>query len=327
MKLATFVRQTGDAAIGVVDTDRDEILDLAKACSTGQASAFSARTTATAPAGPAIFSSMQSLIESGASGLALAREVAEQWSKAAVQPLATTRLLAPLPRPESIRDCLVFERHLVNAMKAWEKLANRPVTEVPKVWYERPTWYKGNRFSVVGHETDVQWPPYSEMMDFELELACVIGKTGRDIPVEKGLEHIFGFTIFNDFSARDTQMVERPLGMGPMKGKDFDTGNVFGPWIVTTDEIGDPGTLDMEVRVNGERWGGGNSGEMQHSFAGILSFISTSETLHPGEIIASGTVGTGCGLELTRFLKPNDVIELEIERIGVLRNRIVRGFR
>lgn len=310
MKLATFLRANGDAAVGVVDVSRAEILDLARA-------GIAARIK-----DDGAFASMQTLIESGERGLALAREVEANWPAVMSQPLSQTRLLAPLPRPESIRDCLVFERHLINAMKAWEKLANRPVTEIPKVWYERPTWYKGNRFSVVGHEAQVQWPPYSEMMDFELELACVIGKRGRDIPIDKGMAHIFGFTIFNDFSARDTQMVERPLGMGPMKGKDFDTGNVFGPWIVTTDEIGDPLTLEMEVRVNGERWGGGNSREMQHSFAKILSFISQSETLYPGEIIASGTVGTGCGLELTRFLKPGDVIELEIEKIGILRNRI-----
>lgn len=305
MKLATFVRASGEPAVGVVDTAKGEILDLARA--------------------GAPFASMQALIEAGDAGLARAREAAAKWPAAAAVPLKGTKLLSPLPRPESIRDCLVFEKHLINAMKAWEKLANRPVTEIPKVWFERPTWYKANRFSVVGHEADVQWPPYSEMMDFELELACVIGKPGRDIPVEQGMRHIFGFTIFNDFSARDTQMVERPLGMGPMKGKDFDTGNVFGPWIVTADEIGDPVELDMEVRVNGERWGGGNSREMQHSFAKILSFISVAETLHPGEIIASGTVGTGCGLELTRFLKPGDVVELEIEKIGVLRNRIVRA--
>jgi 2-keto-4-pentenoate hydratase/2-oxohepta-3-ene-1,7-dioic acid hydratase in catechol pathway len=287
-----------------VDTERSVLLDLARA--------------------GAPFRSLLQLIEAGDEGLAKARAAAGRWPADASRPLEGTRLLAPLPVPQSIRDCLVFEAHLLNAMKAWEKLAGRPATAIPPVWYERPTWYKGNRFSVVGHEADVQWPPYSEMMDFELELACVIGRRGRDIPQARGMEQIFGFTIFNDFSARDTQMVERPLGMGPMKGKDFDTGNVFGPWIVTTDEIGDPHELDMEVRVNGERWGGGNSRDMQHKFPAILAFISQSETLHAGEVIASGTVGTGCGLELTRFLQPNDVVELEIQRIGVLRNRIVR---
>jgi 2-keto-4-pentenoate hydratase/2-oxohepta-3-ene-1,7-dioic acid hydratase in catechol pathway len=223
-----------------------------------------------------------------------------------------------------MRDCLVFEQHLLNAMKTWELRTGRPSAPISPLWYQRPTWYKCNRFSVVGHEAQVRWPPYAELMDFELELACVIGRRGCDIPQSEAHGHIFGFTIFNDFSARDVQMDERPLGMGPMKGKDFDTGNVLGPWIVTTDEIGDPQALEMSVRVNGERWGGGNSRDMHHSFAAILAFVSRSETLHPGEVIASGTVPTGCGLELNRFLNPGDVIELEIERIGVLRNRIVR---
>jgi len=304
MKLATFEGNNKAPTVGIVDTARGQILDLAQA--------------------GASFRSLLHLIESGDQGMKQARAAEASWPAKASRPLQGTKLLAPLPVPQSIRDCLVYEQHLVNAMQAWKKLADRPIAEIPKVWYERPTWYKGNRFSVVGHETDVQWPPYSEMMDFELEMACVIGKPGRDIPKERGMQHIFGFTIFNDFSARDTQMVERPLGMGPMKGKDFDTGNVFGPWIVTTDEIGDPHKLEMEVRVNGERWGGGNSSGMHHSFPAILAFISQSETLYPGELIASGTVPTGCGLELMRFLKPDDVVELEIEKIGVLRNRIVR---
>lgn len=304
MKLATFERQPGMPAVGIVDTERGEVLDLARV--------------------GVPFASMLQLIEAGEEGLAQVRAAAARWSAAGSRPLAQTRLLAPLPVPQSIRDCLVFEAHLLNAMKAWEKLANRPVTPISPLWFQRPTWYKGNRFSVVGHEQDVEWPPYSELMDFELELACVIGKKGRDITPTNALSHLFGFTIFNDFSARDTQMDERPFGMGPMKSKDFDTGNVFGPWIVTLDELGDPQDLRMEVHVNGERWGGGNSSEMQHSFAEIIAFVSTSETLQPGEIIASGTVSTGCGLELMRFLKPDDVIELEIEKIGVLRNRIVR---
>ncbi len=304
MKLTSFLNPDGTQALGVVDTDRAEILDVALA--------------------GAPFDSMQALIDADNKGLEEMRKVAKRWPREATRPLEGTRLLAPLPVPQQIRDCLVFEEHLRNATAAWEALANRAPGEIPAVWYERPTWYKGNRFSVVGHEVDVQWPPYSNLMDFELELACVIGRKGKNLSKDAALEHVFGFTIFNDFSARDVQMIERPLGMGPMKSKDFDTGNVFGPRIVTADEIGDPQNLNMEVRVNGERWGGGNSGAMHHSFAAILAFISQSETLHPGEIIASGTVGTGCGLEQRRFLQPGDVVELEIEKIGVLRNRIVR---
>ena len=311
MKLATFVREEGSSAVGVVDTARGELLDLARAAeSVGHADRS--------------FVSMLDLIEGGEAALLAARAVAQRWPAKHARPLSGTRLLSPLPEPRQMRDCLVFEAHLLNAMKTWEKRTGKPSAPISPVWYERPTWYKCNRMSVVGHETDVRWPPFSELMDYELELACVVGRRGCDIPRESALSHIFGFTIFNDFSARDVQMIERPLGMGPMKGKDFDTGNVLGPWIVTTDEIGDPHTLEMEVRVNGERRGGGNSSGMQHRFQDILAFISQSETLYPGEVIASGTVGTGCGLEIDRFLEPGDVVELEIERIGVLRNRIVR---
>jgi 2-keto-4-pentenoate hydratase/2-oxohepta-3-ene-1,7-dioic acid hydratase in catechol pathway len=312
MKLATFVHPLGHQAIGAVNAQEQSILDLDQA--------YYQLHQTHLPA----FSSMLALINSSKVGLDIAKDLVKAWSSQAVLPLHGLRILSPLPRPEQIRDCLVFEQHLLNAMKTWELLTKRPSMPVSPLWYQRPTWYKGNRFSVVGHEAEVQWPPYSELMDFELELACVIGKTGRDISESQALSHIFGFTIFNDFSARDTQMDERPLGMGPMKGKDFDTGNVLGPWIVTTDEIEDPQNLQMHVRINGERWGGGNSKDMHHSFAKILSFISVSETLHPGEVIASGTVPTGCGLELNRFLKPNDVVELEIEKIGILRNKIVR---
>ncbi len=313
MKLATFVRANATSAIGAVKPEKNEILDLDLAAqSLGQTEQRST------------LANMQALIDAGQPGLQLAQSLVNQWPSQAVVPLAGAQLLSPLPRPQQMRDCLVFEQHLLNAMRTWEQLTKRPPLPISPIWYERPTYYKCNRMSVVGHETEVQWPTYSELMDFELELACVIGTKGKNIAVADGLSHIFGFTIFNDFSARDTQMDERPLGMGPMKGKDFDTGNVLGPWIVTTDEIGDPQNLNMAVHVNGERWGGGNSKDMHHSFAKILSFISTSETLYPGEIIASGTVPTGCGLELGRFLNPNDVVELKIERIGVLKNKIVR---
>jgi 2-keto-4-pentenoate hydratase/2-oxohepta-3-ene-1,7-dioic acid hydratase in catechol pathway len=316
MKLATYLRPGGaQPAVGVVDTERERMLDLAGASQALRGTADPA------------FSSMLSLIEAGETGLAETETLAGEWPKSCSLPLPSVRLLSPLPIPPQMRDCLVFEQHLVNAQAQWEKMTGKPAAGVPDVWYQRPTWYKCNRFSFVGHEAEIVWPPYAELMDFECELACVIGRGGADIRREDARAHIFGLTIFNDFSARDIQLVERPLGMGPMKGKDFDTGNVLGPWIVTLDEIGDPHALRMEARVNGERWGGGNSSAMHHKFEDILAFISQSETLHPGEVIASGTVATGCGLELGRFLKPRDQVELEIEKIGVLRNRIVRPVR
>jgi len=313
MKFATYSRG-GQPRLAAVDTARAELLDLAQA--------------ARLLGGPDdAFESMQTLIDGGEAALDVSRHIAAAWPAGASLPLAGAELLAPLPLPLQMRDCLVFEEHLVNARKGWSHLTGTEWPGIPDTWYERPSWYKCNRFSVVGTGHDVQWPDYSELMDFELELACVLGKGGTNIAPGDAHGHIFGFTIFNDFSARDLQLVERPLGLGPMKSKDFDTGNVLGPWIVTLDEFSDPCSLKMEARINGERWGGGNSADMYHSFADVIAFISRCETLHAGEIICSGTVGTGCGLELDRFLSPGDVIELEIEGIGVLKNRIVRPDR
>ena len=306
MKLATFIRPNGAPAIGVVDTARSAVLDLAAAHAGGP------------------FADMLALIDAGPAGLEEARQLAAAWPRAAEIPLAGLRLLAPLPLPRQMRDCLVFEEHLKNGMAQREKRTGVKGS-IPDVWYRQPIYYKCNRFSVAGPDADVVWPRYSQVMDFELELACVIGRTARDIPRERALDHIFGFTIFNDFSARDAQFAEMEGRLGPAKGKDFDGGNVLGPWIVTLDEIGDPHALTMEVRVNGERWGGGTSAAMHHKFPDILAHISDAETLHAGEVIGSGTVGTGSGNEMGRHLNSGDVVELEIEKIGVLRNSVVRG--
>ena len=310
MKLAT-VEVQGRRRIGAVLDQGATLLDLA--------AAHQAATGAVSP----YFVDMLALIDGGAAALALARTYLAAPPAAALYPSSAVRWLAPLPEPRQIRDCLAFEDHLKNAFAQAEKLTGRPHA-IPPVWYERPIYYKANRFSVIGTDQAVRWPPYSQVMDFELELACILGRTGVDIPRAAAAEYIFGFTIFNDCSARDTQFQEMAGQLGPAKGKDFDTGNVFGPWIVTADELGDPYQLQMTARVNGEVWGGGSSGAMYHRFEDIIAFISQSETLHAGEIIGSGTVGTGCGLELGRYLQPGDVVELEIERIGILRNRFVR---
>jgi 2-keto-4-pentenoate hydratase/2-oxohepta-3-ene-1,7-dioic acid hydratase in catechol pathway len=221
------------------------------------------------------------------------------------------------------RDCLAFEAHVKASLAAAEQMTGRTFA-IPQVWYERPIYSKGNRLSFIGHGQDVIWPGSAEFLDIELQLAIVVGRRGRDIAPQDAPGYIWGYSILNDVSARDVQMVEMAGLLGPAKGKDFDTGNILGPWIVTADEIAHPAALLMEARVNGERWGGGNSRDMHHDFAAILSHISRSETIHPGEVIGSGTVGTGCGLEIGRRLSPGDVFELEVERIGILRNRIVR---
>ena len=167
----------------------------------------------------------------------------------------------------------------------------------PQAWYERPIFYHPSRFSVCGPDAEVPWPAYCEKLDFELEFGCYIGKPGKDILKERAREHIFGYTIFNDFSARDEQAKEMAGQLGPGKGKDFDNANAMGPCLVTADELGDPYRLEMVVRVNGEEWGRGNSRDMHWKFEDCIAHASRSETLHSGEFFGSGTVGNGCGLE------------------------------
>jgi 2-keto-4-pentenoate hydratase/2-oxohepta-3-ene-1,7-dioic acid hydratase in catechol pathway len=309
MRLVTFESGSGQRLGAVIDDGRT-VVDLQAAQQSKGSSA------------PEL-DSMLALIEAGEPGLDLARELIETASAECRLPMADVRLLAPLPRPTQMRDFLCFEEHLKNSFAQAEKLTGQ-AREIPAVWYEQPIYYKANRFSVIGPDQDVVWPSYSVVMDYELELACIIGKQGRDIDAPEAGAHIFGFTIFNDASARDAQMAEMAGQLGPAKGKDFDTGNVLGPWIVTADEIGDPHALTMVARVNGEEWSRGTSGAMHHRFEDMIEFVSRSETLYPGEVLGSGTVGTGCGLELGRFLESGDVVELEIDGIGVLRNRFVK---
>jgi 2-keto-4-pentenoate hydratase/2-oxohepta-3-ene-1,7-dioic acid hydratase in catechol pathway len=174
---------------------------------------------------------------------------------------------------------------------------------------------------VIGPEDEIPWPAYTDKLDHELELAAVIGAPGRDIPADRALEHVFGWTIWNDLSARDVQARELKLGLGPAKGKDWDGSNVLGPCIVTADEL-DASDLHMAVRVNGETWGEDTSAHMHHSFADLIAYASLAQTLYPGELLGSGTAAGGSGLELDRWLEEGDEIELEIEGIGILRNRV-----
>ncbi len=311
MKLATIHGSEGRERVAVVLDGGRRLLDL-----------DSAHERVRGDASP-VLGSMLALIEGGEPALELARQLVEAAPEEAMVDRSAVTLLAPIPVPPQIRDFLAFEEHLKGAFAMAERLTGRHM-DIPAVWYQQPIYYKANRFSVVGPDADVHWPGYAQLLDYELELACVIGRRGADIAPEEAAAHIFGFTIFNDVSARDTQAIEMEGQLGPAKGKDFDTGNVLGPWIVTADEIGDPYDLTMVARVDGEERSRGNSGTMHHRFEGIIAFVSRSETLHPGEILGSGTVGGGCGLELGRFLNAGDVVELEVERIGVLRNRITR---
>ena len=259
--------------------------------------------------------SVLDIVDNGQNGLDRAGEALKRREE--IFPIEKATLLAPIPQPPQMRDFLCFEKHLLQAFKAIGR-------EPPQAWYERPIFYHPSRFSVCGTGADVPWPAYCQKLDFELEFGCYIGSAGKDIPKARAREHIFGYTIFNDFSARDEQAREMAGQLGPGKGKDFDNANAMGPCLVTADEIGDPYRLEMKVRVNGEEWGRGNSRDMHWKFEDCIAHASRSETLHPGEFFGSGTVGNGCGLEQMRFLNPGDVVELEVEGIGILRNRVVR---
>ena len=226
------------------------------------------------------------------------------------------RLLAPL-RPRSLRDFLAFEGHMKAAL-------TRLGRAVPPEWYDVPAYYKGMPDTVIGPGDEIPWPAWTDHLDHELELAAVIGPAPvRDLTPEAARSAIFGWTIWNDMSARDVQARELPIGMGPGKAKDWDGSNVLGPCIVTADEL-DGSDLRMTVRVNGETWGEASSSAMHHGFGDLIAYASRSQTLYPGEVIGSGTAPGGSGIELDRRLAPGDVIELEIEGIGVLRNTIAR---
>ncbi len=238
--------------------------------------------------------------------------------------LGTVKLYPPILWPPAMRDFYAFERHVAATYTIRGK-------SIPAEWYQLPVFYFSNPTNIYGPEDEIPYPKLSQALDYELEIACIIGKEGRDIPPEAAEEYIFGFTIFNDWSARDLQAQEMRVGLGPAKGKDF--ASSLGPWIITLDELSDrstgrPGVYDLEMvaRVNGVERSRGNFKHIHYSFGEIIAHASADVTLYPGEVIGSGTVGTGCLHELTQgrgpWLRPSDVVELEIERLGTLRNTI-----
>jgi fumarylacetoacetate (FAA) hydrolase len=226
--------------------------------------------------------------------------------------------------PTTLRDAYAIETHV--------KTANRNRgQEVPENWYKFPVFYFSNPNNNFGHEDEIPYPTYTQALDYELEIAVVIGKRGIDIQPEDAQNHIFGYTIFNDWSARDLQVQEMKVNFGPVKSKDFACS--FGPVILTQEELADKAVgrsgvydLSMVARVNGVEMSRGNFNDIYWSFGDIIARASQSVMLNPGDVIGSGTVGTGCLYELTKnqgpWLKHGDVVELEIERIGVLRNTV-----
>ncbi|RMH61090.1 MAG: fumarylacetoacetate hydrolase family protein [Calditrichaeota bacterium] len=235
----------------------------------------------------------------------------------------TTTFLPPTVTRPVFRDFYAFLQHV----KAARALRGLPVVDE---WYAFPVFYFSNPNVFYGHNTDVPRPSYTSALDFELEIACIIAREGRDIPVDRAMDYIAGYTILNDFSARDIQKEEMRVGLGPAKSKDFASG--LGPWLVTPDAFAGHGkekgyNAVMTARKNGKEVSRGNWADIHYSFAEMIARASQSVTLYPGDVVGSGTVGTGCILELRPentdgWLEPGDIIELEIEHIGCLRHRI-----
>ena len=273
MQLVTYRAQASEEdRLGALEGE--EVVDLAAA---------HARAGATAP----FPRSMLELLRAEEAGLAAARDALARGAgdPAVRAPLDEVSLRAPLPRPNSMRDFMLVEEHVRNSFG-----------DVPEAWYEIPVYWKGNCDTVHGPDDEVPWPAYTEKLDYELEVAAVIGRRAARVSVAEAESCIAGYTIFNDWSAR-------------------------GPCLTTAGAI-DVTSAPMRARVNGEVWSEGTLGAMRFSFAEVIAHLSEEQPLHPGDVLGSGTVGRGCGLELDRWIRPGDVVELEVEGIGVLRNRV-----
>ncbi|MFN3821378.1 MAG: fumarylacetoacetate hydrolase family protein [bacterium] len=230
--------------------------------------------------------------------------------------------LPPLRRARTFRDFYAFEEHVRNVRRLRG-------LEVDPNWYRFPVFYYSHPGNFVGSGAPVPFPSSSQKWDYELEVAAVLGEGGKDVDEERAEKMIAGFTILNDWSARDIQRVEMTAGLGPAKSKEFATS--LGPWLVTPDEIEDARSgkgynLSMVARVNGEVTSQGNWSAVQFSFGEMIAYASQGCPLYPGEVFGSGTVGRGCLLERgwdhNLWLKTGDRVELEIERLGVLANQV-----
>jgi 2-keto-4-pentenoate hydratase/2-oxohepta-3-ene-1,7-dioic acid hydratase in catechol pathway len=312
--------------LGALLADQTSVLDLtaATACrlAAGGLPAVAAARVAEALTPP----QLGAFVDNGELGLEHARESVEWAAHSGAErdptgervryALSEVTRLAAVPEPALIRDFMAFEQHLRN-------IYPRLGREIPPEWYEIPAYYKGNPAAVGADGDDVVIPGYAGAeLDFEFEFAAVIGRGGRDIDEADALAHVYGYTIYDDFSARGMQSKEMAVGLGPAKGKDFDGAHVLGPWLVTADEVPDPYVLSLTARVNGQEWTTGSSADMHWRFEQMIAHASRAETLRPLEVFGSGTVGGGSAAEVGKTLRDGDTVELEVERLGVLRNTV-----
>ncbi|GAA5165430.1 MULTISPECIES: fumarylacetoacetate hydrolase family protein [Amycolatopsis] len=317
MRLVTYVSGSSpQPRLGVLH--EDVVVDPSRVLRAERAQRRGEAASSTAPEVPA---EMVAFFQGGAQARGLARRALEAADLAAARGDTLTdggvpavlaqddvRLLAPVPRPRRIRDYLTYNDHAAGSGLA-----------VPPAFSAMPICYKCNVETVIGPDEPLLWPSYTAQLDFELELGFFTSGGGRDLTPEEAAGLIAGVTIFNDVSARDIQFFEMSLTIGPSKGKDFCT--AMGPCVLTMDEV-DEWAVRMTASVNGEVWASGTTKDRQFSFAEVLAWASLDETVYPGEFLALGTVGGGCGLELDRWIQPGDVVELEASGVGVLRNPV-----
>jgi len=325
MRLITCLRGGKELIGGWIDDDR-QVVDLALASGMIDGKALPA------------FASMQSLIDAGEDSWERARSIITNPPDESVFASKDCTLLAPLPRPAQLRDFICFPDHIKNNQRIAAEKAIRDADnperkraeleaggffEVPPDFYESPVFYIANRFSIFGPDVDIIWPAYSKFIDYELEWAAVIGKKRSWNSKEDAKDCIFGYTIFNDWSARDEQskIATRAIHLGFAGSKDF--ANSLGPCIVTADEIAKPYGLSMKARVNGVEVSHGNTSGMHYKFEDVIEHLTRVHSLFPGELLGSGTVGGGCSMEAGIVLKHGDLIELEVQNIGILRNRVL----
>ncbi|MGE0349199.1 fumarylacetoacetate hydrolase family protein [Hydrogenophaga sp.] len=315
-----FRQAEGLPRLGALHGPDDDVIDLAAA-----------------DAGTGVFESIRSLMASEVRGLDMAHEVLyTAIREGRLTPRAEVQLLSPIGKPTLIRDFATMETHMRNylmlraversrtvvdppAYIASERAAGR--LDMPRNWLTVYQHHIGNPLNTMGPDDVLTRPVGVKELDYELELAAVVGQSARSVSVEEAAGHIFGYTLMNDFTARDIQRIE---GKAAGKSKDFDGSYSIGPCIVTRDEFKRWPKVKLRSRLNGQLQAEDSTSSMRLSFEQLLSYISQSCTIHPGEILASGTFAMGCGYEVGRFLEDGDIVEIEADGIGTLRNQ-VRG--
>ena len=322
MKLVTFATSAREC-VGV-HLGNNELLDLPEA----ERKLFS-------NAQSGCFDSMLSLIRYGERALERAAACIDSAPAEAVHALSEVTLRAPLPNPTRLRDAGMFVEHIEVIRKEMaqiaaesapdpqaklEELLQSEQFQVPKILYERVCYYNGNHLAIIGPDEQLQWPNGANILDYELELGVVLGKSGYNLTAEQAKAHVFGYTVMNDWSARDIQVEAAKSGAGPCMGKDF--GTSLGPCIVTADEVPDPHSLEMTARLNNAEVSRGSTRNMHHTVFDSIAEFSRLSPIECGEVIGSGTPAYGSASENGHRLVPGDVVQLEIERIGILTNQV-----